>query len=597
MQVACIITVSLLLVSLPIAFLSGGAFAQSTDYTINQVSHQITVLYTGQVVIQDTIYITGQVSNDFLIGLPAKYSTDILKAEAYDSNNIYPVDLGVQLGTQSGFYGAEVNFNGNSPSVFTIAFVLSSSLLTQTDANDYVLNFPAYPSLTQSVAACNVTLTFPSTPTTITITKSDGTVDSESYATQNLPAYTYSAASAAVKMYNGTLQLADISQLNSQITIDPAGKVTASDSYQIIDNSTFTMNTFVVDIPSAASNILVKDETGTVLSTSTSRSNSIFLANATLSTPLSSGQSTTIIASYNLPSATIQGSQYTLSNFKLFPEFNYYVDSASITFNPPEGATIITPKLSSIDSSSTLTRNSLQNTLTITKDGVSFVDYGLPGNNTVQFSYNYNPVWVSFLPTLWVSLLAVIGCIGAVVYKRRKPIEKETAKTRREKSSIPRHTITSPAQVRGAEPIAGQRITPEDVRVFTDAYEDRKRLNAEIKSLDMRAQKGKIPRRQYKVQRRAIEIRLETLSRNTSRLKEVFRSSGSAYADLMKQIDSAEANLAAADENINKLESQQVKGEISMETYKKNIADFQKQKDKAESAINGILLRLREKGH
>jgi hypothetical protein len=398
-------------------------------------------------------------------------------------------------------------------------------------------------------------------------------------------------------MYNGTLQLADISQLNSQITIDPAGKVTASDSYQIMDNSTFTMNTFVVDIPSVASNILVKDEAGTVLSTSTSRSNSIFLANATLSTPLSTGQSTTIIASYNLPSATIQGSQYTLSNFKLFPEFNYYVDSASITFNPPEGATIITPKLSSIDSSSTLTRNSLQNTLTITKDGVSFVDYGLPGNNTVQFSYNYNPIWVSFLPTLWVSLLAVIGCIGAVVYKRRKPIEKETAKTRREKSSTPRQTtITSPAQVRSAEPMAGERITPENVRVFTDAYEDRKRLNAEIKSLDMRAQKGKIPRRQYKVQRRAIEIRLETLSRNTSRLKEVFRSSGSAYADLMKQIDSAEANLAAADENIDKLESQQVKGEISMETYKKNIADFQKQKDKAEAAINGILLRLREKG-
>ena len=116
-----------------------------------------------------------------------------------------------------------------------------------------------------------------------------------------------------------------------------------------------------------------------------------------------------------------------------------------------------------------------------------------------------------------------------------------------------------------------------------------------LRSLDARAQKGKIPRRQYKVQRRAIEIRLETIRRNTNRLKDVLRSSGSAYADLIKQLDSAEADLTAAEDDIKNLESQQNKGEISMETYKKNIADSQKQKDKAESTINGILLRLREK--
>ena len=65
-----------------------------------------------------------------MIGMPFTYSADILKAVAYDSNNVYQVNLGVQLGNQSGFYGAEVNFNGKSPSVFTVAFVLSNNLLT-----------------------------------------------------------------------------------------------------------------------------------------------------------------------------------------------------------------------------------------------------------------------------------------------------------------------------------------------------------------------------------------------------------------------------------------------------------------------------------
>jgi hypothetical protein len=593
------IAVSLLLVSLPIVLPSGGVFAQTTGYNITQVDHLITVMYSGQIVIQDTIHVSGQVTNGFLIGMPFTYSTDILKAVAYDSNNVYQVNLGIQLGNQSGFYGAEVNFNGKSPSVFTVAFVLSSNLFTyDQETGAYMLDFPAYPSLTQNAAICNVTITLPSKPTSITITKSDGTVNSENYVVQNLQAYTYSPASAAIQITKGNIQLTDISQLNRQITIDPTGKVTASDSYTIINNSTLSLPAFVLDLPRTASNIVAKDETGTVLTTSISSTSSDILVNATLTTPILKGQSTIITASYNLPSATIQGSQYTLSNFELFPYFNYYVDQVTLTFNPPQGATIITPKLSSLNPSSTLTRGSFQDTLTITIDGISFVDYNLPESKTVQLSYNYNPVWVSFLPTLWVSLAAAIGCVGAVVYQKRKPSEKGPIKTRREKLSTPKLTTTTPSeQVKSGEPMTSQRITPEKLSEFTEAYDDKKRLNAEIRSLDARAQKGKMPRRQYKVQRRAIEIRLEILTRNINRLKDTFRSSGGAYADLIKQLDSAEEDLTEAENNIKNLESQQNKGEISVETYKKNSADYQKRKDKAESTINGILLRLREKTH
>jgi hypothetical protein len=358
------------------------------------------------------------------------------------------------------------------------------------------------------------------------------------------------------------------------------------------------MTSFVLNLPTTASNIVVKDEFGRVLTTATSplTSRDILLANATLITFLTSGQSTIITADYNLPSATIQGSQYVLGDFKLFPNFYYYVDHATFTFIPPEGATIVTPQLSSLDSSATLTRESFQDTLTVTRDGISYLDYSSPESNTVQLSYDYNPVWVSFRPTFWVSFLAVVGCVAAVFIRRRKPSEKEPTITRTERlpTQQPMPT-TSSQQAKSVEPITGQRITTENVREFTDDYEEKKQLNAELKSLDARAQKGKIPRRQYKVQRRAIEIRLETLTRNINRIKDVFRSSTSLYADLVKQLDSAETDLVEAEENIKKLESRQSKGEISLETYKKNIGDYQKRKDKAESTINGILLRLREK--
>jgi chromosome segregation ATPase len=113
--------------------------------------------------------------------------------------------------------------------------------------------------------------------------------------------------------------------------------------------------------------------------------------------------------------------------------------------------------------------------------------------------------------------------------------------------------------------------------------------------MDAKAQKGKIPRRQYKVQRQAIGTRLAGIDRNIQRTKEIFKGATGSYGDLVKQLDLAEEDLEDAEENIKNLESRQSKGEISIEAYKGSIGEFQKQRDKAESAINGILLRLREK--
>ena len=323
----------------------------------------------------------------------------------------------------------------------------------------------------------------------------------------------------------------------------------------------------------------------------------ILLENVTLATMLASGQSTVITATYNLPSATVSGSTYSLYNFTLTPEFYYYVDSASITFSPPEGAMIITPQLSALDSMSSLTRSFTQETYIVTRTGISYIDYGAPEGNAVQFSYTYNPVWVSFRPTIWVSALAVVGCIGAIFYRRRKPGEKEVKPAKLEKPAA--EAVASSAVPSGAKKVVEatsvQRITSDGIKEFVDSFDEKKGLNAELKSLDARAQKGKMPRRQYKVQRAAVESRLATLTRNTERLKSQFQASSSAYADLMRQMDSAEEDLADADAAIKKLEVSQSKGAVSIESYKKSLADLQKRKEKAESAISGILLRLREK--
>jgi hypothetical protein len=81
-----------------------------------------------------------------------------------------------------------------------------------------------------------------------------------------------------------------------------------------------------------------------------------------------------------------------------------------MTFNPPEGATISIPQVSQLDSASTLTRGAYQDTLTVTAQEVSFVDFLAPQTNTIKLAYEYNPVWVSFMPTLWAIIVAIIAC-------------------------------------------------------------------------------------------------------------------------------------------------------------------------------------------
>jgi hypothetical protein len=553
-------------------------------------------MYSGHIAILDTIHISGQVPDTFMIGLPYKYSAYVLEGFAYDTTNVYQLNLGVQL-SQSGFYGAEVDFNGNSPNTFTVAFVLSNGLITDQGTGELLLDFPAYPSLPQEVGTCQVSLSFPSSPTSLSIAKDDGNTNNANYARNNLPAYTYSVASATFEVPTGTLQLTTISSLNREISIDPNGIVTSTDTYRITGNSSTSISSYVISIPVEATSLVVKDQFGRDLQTNlpATTSGDMQLANVTLFSFLNNGQSTTLAAKYALPSAKIQGSNYILTNFKLFPDISYYVNQATITFNLPEGATIITPQSNQLTSTSSLTRGTYQDTLTITEKGISYVDYLTPQQNTIQLSYSYNPVWVSLRPTFWAAFAAGVGFVAIIVYRRRQPKE-ETYATRAEQiSSTSKTPTTTPQHAKTLEPKQGVRITLEDIKAFLDAYEDRKQLKAELKSMDVKAQKGKIPRRQYKVQKKAIENRIDNLSRTIEKKKQNFIASSSTYSDLARQLDLAEEDLGEAEENIRTLEQRQSKGEISIETFKKNTVDYQKQKDKAEAAINGILLRLREK--
>jgi hypothetical protein len=574
-RVTAVIVLTVFSVVMLLPFLLGTptVSAQENSYTIQSVDHEVEVMYSGQVIIRDTISISGQLTGDFLIGFPYKYGSYVLKGIAYDENNVFPVSLGVQLADRSGFYGAKISFPQGAPQVFTVALILSNHLLSlDSSSGVYTLDFPAYPSFLTGVAQCNVGIVLPESPSSITVTKDDGEVSTTSFVRQNLPAFTYSPALAGFSLTSGSLQIVNIKELDRQITISPTGETSSFDSYRITNNSPGSLGSLEVGLPLDASNIVVRDEFGRILTADVlSSSGNTRLVNVTFISSIANSKSTTLTAKYDLPKISEQVPHFTLS-FNLFPDFNYYVETGTVTVVPPEGASFLTPQLSSIGPSSSLMRETFQETLSVTRKGVSKLDYAVPSEDVLQITYDYNPLWLSFRPTVWMWTLAVVGCVVVAVWRRPK----------------------ASAPLRIAAPEASVVLSPDHVRAFTEAYDDKNRINSELKALEVRAQKGRIPRRRYKVQKRSLEVRLDGISKNVADLKKTFRSAGGVYANLVRQLDIAETELVEVEADIKAVEVRHRRGELPLEAYKKSLASYERRKEKAEASINGILLRIRE---
>jgi chromosome segregation ATPase len=137
-------------------------------------------------------------------------------------------------------------------------------------------------------------------------------------------------------------------------------------------------------------------------------------------------------------------------------------------------------------------------------------------------------------------------------------------------------------------------VYPKELKNFVDTYEEKRKITLELESLEKQAQKGKIPRRQYKVRRRTLESRLAVLSRDLAMLREKIRTVGARYADLMRQIEVAEAEMQAAEAEIRRTEVRYRRGEIAASVYRELLEGSYKRREKAKTTIDGVLLRLKE---
>jgi hypothetical protein len=252
-------------------------------------------------------------------------------------------------------------------------------------------------------------------------------------------------------------------------------------------------------------------------------------------------------------------------NMTLFQDVDYYVDEVSVSFLLPEGGHLTGYEDTAIGGTSDLGRSVFQDALTINHQGIYFLE-----SFSIAITYSYNPLWIAFRPTMWIWAVAIVGCAVFAVLRRPKTMK--------------------PVSI----PSTAMRLQPENIRSFVDAYDEKMKVLAELDSLEVRVQKGRIPRRRYKVQKKTLEMRLNALSRTLTDSRERMRSAGGHYADLMRQIEVAETEIDDVEANVKSIEARHNRGEVTLETYRERLGDYQRRKEKAKTTINGILLRLRE---
>jgi len=207
-----------------------------SSYSIQSVNHTVEVLYNGYVAINDTIAISGQ-TDSFLLGFPHAFGPNVITAIAYNANDTsdtFPVTLNVPLQDRVGFYGAKVDFSTGTPQVFSVVFVLSSSVIQQnpTNASEFGLIFPAFPSLTETASVCNCSVIIPGA------TYENGTISSLTYSAVNLNAFTYNTSNVIFLEPAGNMQIIEIKQFTRQVNMNPFGQISVSDTYSIFNNVT-----------------------------------------------------------------------------------------------------------------------------------------------------------------------------------------------------------------------------------------------------------------------------------------------------------------------------------------------------------------------
>ncbi len=557
-----------------------------------QVDHAVQIRNGGLIVINDTVRLSAEGEkldlDSFALGFPFIYRSNLDYVFAHDaSKSQLEVKLDIELG-KIGFYGVEIRFpqlisiSSGGHYEFTVVFVfsnlLSSQILPYEPESGKVVTafnatFPAYPSLTWTASSVNLTIVLPSDleflassfyteGITFTNRTSRG-FQILNYTKSNVSSFAYEPFWFAFAGVDSSYQFIETEKIRRNMKIESINSVLSSDSYEIIAKAG-NLSALTIQLPRGSQKITAWDALGNPFKeedVDVREGNTASPTNVTLtfSPPFMQNESTKFELTYQIPWENII-SQMDWQDYRIllpsFGDFGWTIRKLAITLTLPEGA-----EFTSTPDFGMIRKDAFQETLSFVYHNITpFQDLSR------EVAYEYPLFWASFRPTLWVGTAVAILSILALLWRAPRP----------------------------AAPIPTIPVRSEELKSYVDAYEQKRQSLSKLETLEERARKRKIPRRRYRVRKRTLESRLSILTKDLGKLRDKLQAASPKYADMMRQIEIAEADMEGIDAGIRRTETRYRRGEISTAVYHKLLEDYYRRRERARTTIDGIIIRLRE---
>ena len=546
---------------------------------IDKIDQTIEVLDGGTVIVNETVFISAydgeKILQMFPIGFPYNFSSYVVHCFAYDdeSNRIVPVIKNTGLG-RPGFYGVTVDFReegfyvGNTSKSFTVTFILFG-VLTPLDSKTILFRIPAYPSLTEQSDKGETTVIIPKSlqleSSSIKFEKEWRKGIKNYFSLEKSPLEAFSIKILEARLHvNETYNLVEISQMKRQIFIGQ-NKSTIQDHLLIRNLGRNMLSAINFSFPRKSEDFKVRNEFGSIIEGAKASSEEISFPG------LRFNESIKLVIIYKVPSNQLlkeNNGKFTVI-VGIQRIYTYVVKKLIVEISLPQGAKLQTIQNCSF-SPSKIERKSLIETVTFTLE-----NYTPYTRFYAEIVYSVNPLWASYGPVLWAGAAAAVVCAVALSWK----------------------IATRPTVAPPPAKVLKEVVSPRIFRKFVENYEKRSRMSAELERLESRVRRGKIPRRQYKVRKKMLEGRISSIDKELVVLKERIRNAGPKYADIIRELEVAEAELEEVEIGIKRIESRYRRGEISRAVYRRLLEDHERRKERAQLAIEGALLRLKEETH
>jgi hypothetical protein len=526
------------------------------------IYHLIHVRDGGLVVVTDELMITNNGESpisEFTIGFHSDFRDQLEYFKAYD-------DIGKTLSLVNGIsvtdpeiYAVNVKLDSHiligGVKNITVTYIFSR--LISFEMQDYNTTFPMYPSLALEARSCHSKVILPVEATFEESSWSDNETSYDYKILSPLPPY---SKDVGFVTFSGDVFIYEIEKAIREISITSLNSIRIKDSFNIKNSGRETITKLKIELPKDAEQITAHDSLGDLttsedLNGETNRTETtVTLRYPLRGTPVNDAFEFRLEYEVSTPTYIVQRdwSTYYL-NLTTDLGTETMIANYIIRVILPEGA-------EEIASFGNETEIGLQQTISNRIRNIApfdLIDF------TVEYSYIV--LWAALRPLLLLGLISI--SFGGTYYLLR---------SRRKISSISISTLNV-----------------DLLSSFIENCEERTALWIELETIEGRARRRGMRRREYRQRRRTIEQRLKSTNDRITSLKNKIRKIGPRYSNLIQDVETAEIDLRTLEENKRLITEQLRTGKISRNAYEQLLKTYQGGINKSRTSIDMVLAELR----